>query len=136
MLKVNTILVPTDFSKNSDLALKKAIPYVSASGAILHLTYVTPEVPDIFKLSKYMEKGRQKIQDELEQSCAAYFEKQINRVDGARDRHARTDCYRVCLDTNASQRVNRGALDLPDLVRAAVIGAAQFEHHMGIAPGD
>lgn len=84
MLNVKNILVPTDFSDNSDQALKKAFECAATCDATIHLTYVTPEVPDIFKLSKYMEKGRQQIQDELEKSCASHFEEQLNKFENAK----------------------------------------------------
>lgn len=80
MLNVNKILVPTDFSEYSDLALKKAIECAATCDATIHLAYVMPEVPDIFKLSKYMAKGKDQIQKELEDSCQSYFEKQLETV--------------------------------------------------------
>lgn len=85
MLRVDKILVPTDFSDFSDLALKKAIELAKMCDATLHLTYVMPEVPDIFKLSKYMEKGRKQIQEESEKSCQVYFDKQISQFGNLED---------------------------------------------------
>lgn len=85
MQNMKTILVPTDFSKNSDLALQKAIEVAAIGDSTLYLTYVMPDAPNIFKLSKYMEKGRQKIQEELEKSCEVYFAKQISRFQNMTD---------------------------------------------------
>ena len=79
MLKVDKILVPTDFSENSDLALGKAIELAMTCNSTVHLTYVMPEIPDIFKLSKYMVKGKAQIQTELEKSCESYFKEQIDK---------------------------------------------------------
>lgn len=90
MLNVDTLLVPTDFSDNSDLALEKAIECAATCDATVHLTYVMPEVPDIFKLSKYMEKGRKQIQKELEKSCESYFEEQLNKFANAKDVKVKT----------------------------------------------
>lgn len=85
MQNMKNILVPTDFSENSDLAIEKAIECAATCDATLHLAYVMPDAPNIFKLSKYMEKGRQQIQDELEKSCEIYFEKQISRSENKED---------------------------------------------------
>ena len=85
MQNIKTILIPTDFSKNSDLALQKSIEYAVTCDATLHLTYVMPDTPNIFKLSKYMEKGRQQILNELEKSCEIYFEKQISKFQDFKD---------------------------------------------------
>lgn len=94
MLNADNILVPTDFSDYSDLAVEKAIECALNSGATLHLAYVIPEVPDIFKLNKYMEKGRKQIQEELEKSCEAYFDKQLSQFSNAKDVTVKTHVAR------------------------------------------
>jgi nucleotide-binding universal stress UspA family protein len=83
MLNIERILVPTDFSDYSDLALEKAIGLADAcgtSGAKIYLTYVWPEAPDVFKLSKYIVDGQQQIQSEMEKECEKYFAEQIAKV--------------------------------------------------------
>ena len=77
MFNVDNILVPTDFSEHSDLALKRAIGLAEACKAKIHLVHVAPDAPDIFKLSKYVEEGRKKIQEESEKMSAEFFKKQI-----------------------------------------------------------
>jgi nucleotide-binding universal stress UspA family protein len=69
MFDIDRILVPTDFSDFSDLALGRAIDLAdscTASKAKIYLTYVWPEAPDVFKLSKYIVEGQKKIQAEME----------------------------------------------------------------------
>ena len=77
MFNVDNILVPTDFSEHSDLALKRALGLAEACKAKIYLTHVAPDAPDIFKLSKYVEEGRKKIQEESERMSAEFFKKQI-----------------------------------------------------------
>ena len=86
MINIEKILVPTDFSSYSDLALERAIDLTDAcgvSGAKIYLAYVWPEAPDVFKLSKYIAEGQQKIQQEMEAKCEKYFSEQIAKVSGA-----------------------------------------------------
>ena len=83
MLNIDKILVPTDFSSYSDLALKKAIDLAescSVPKAKIYLVYVWPEEPDVFKLSKYIADGKKKIQAELEKQSQKYFDEQIAKV--------------------------------------------------------
>ena len=77
MLDIDNILVPTDFSGYADRALKKAIGLAQKFDAQIHLAYVVPDAPDIFKLSKYMTEGREQIQIELERKCETYFKDQL-----------------------------------------------------------
>ncbi len=86
MLTIERILVPTDFSSYSDLALEKAIDLADAcqtSGAKIYLTYVWPEAPDVFKLSKYIVEGQKKIQAEMEKQSEKYFAEQIAKFPAA-----------------------------------------------------
>lgn len=86
MLKIEKILVPTDFSSYADLALENAVDLASScgvSGAKIYLVYVWPEAPDVFKLSKYIADGQQKIQQEMEEKCEKYFSEQIAKVPAA-----------------------------------------------------
>ena len=83
MFNIKNILVPTDFSSYSDLALERAIGLTTAcgaSGAKIYLTYVWPESPDVFKLSKYIVEGQEKIQAEMEKQCEKYFAEQIAKI--------------------------------------------------------
>lgn len=83
MLNIEKILVPTDFSSYSDLALKKAVDLADACSvpnATIYLVYVWPEAPDVFKLSKYIAEGQKKIQAELEKQSQRYFDEQIAKV--------------------------------------------------------
>ncbi|MEE4601821.1 MAG: universal stress protein [Desulfobacteraceae bacterium] len=80
MFNIDRILVPTDFSDFSDLALGRAIDLAdscTADKAKIYLTYVWPEAPDVFKLSKYIVEGQKKIQAEMEKQCEKYFAEQI-----------------------------------------------------------
>ena len=77
MFNLDRIVVPTDFSDYSDYALKRALDLAEACKAKIYLTYVAPDAPDIFKLSKYVVEGQEKIKAELEKRCEEYFEKQI-----------------------------------------------------------
>ena len=77
MFNIDKILVPTDFSEHSDLALKRALDLAEACEAKIYLTYVAPDAPDVFKLSKYVEEGRKKIQEESEKQSEGFFKNQI-----------------------------------------------------------
>lgn len=77
MFNIDKILVPTDFSDYSDLAFKKALDFAEACKAKIYLTYVAPDAPDVFKLSKYVEEGRKKILEESEKKCQEFFKNQI-----------------------------------------------------------
>lgn len=77
MFNVDRILVPTDFSEHADIALKRALGLAEACQAKIYLTYVAPDAPDVFKLSKYVEEGRKKIQEESERKSKEFFKKQI-----------------------------------------------------------
>jgi nucleotide-binding universal stress UspA family protein len=84
MLKIEKILVPTDFSSYADLALQKAVDLAdscSVSRPKILLVYVWPEAPDVFKLSKYIVEGQKKILAELENQSQKYFDEQIAKVD-------------------------------------------------------
>ena len=86
MLKIEKILVPTDFSSYADLALENAVDLASScgvSGAKIYLVYVWPEAPDVFKLSKYIADGQQKILEDLESKCVNYFSEQIAKIPAA-----------------------------------------------------
>ncbi len=83
MFNIDKILVPTDFSEHSDLALKRAIDLAEACQAKIYLAYVAPDAPDIFKLSKYVEEGRKKIQEESEKKCKELFINQIAKYPDA-----------------------------------------------------
>ncbi len=77
MFNIDKILVPTDFSDYSDLALKRALDLAEACEAKIYLTYVALDAPDVFKLSKYIVEGQKKIQEELEKQSEKYFKEQI-----------------------------------------------------------
>ena len=86
MFNIDRILVPTDFSDFSDLALGRAVDLSNTCGAIgakIYLTYVWPEAPDVFKLSKYIVEGQKKIQTEMEKQCEKYFSEQIAKFPDA-----------------------------------------------------
>ncbi len=125
MLNIDKILVPTDFSDNCDLALGKAVEYAAACGATLHLTYVLPEMPNIFKLSGYMVKG--KVQEEVEQCCADWFEKQIARVSGAKDVEIKT---KVLQGIPFKELLKQEKKLQPDLIVVAAKGETALEEVM------
>ncbi len=84
MFNLDKIIVPTDFSDFSDLALKKALDLAEACEAKIYLTYVVPEAPDVFKLSKYIQEGQKKLQIEMEKQCKEKFTDQTNRFPNAK----------------------------------------------------
>ena len=83
MFNIDRILVPTDFSEYADLALKRALDLAEACNAKIYLAHVVLEVPDVFKLSKYIQEGQERIQKELEEQSAKCFADQIAKVPGA-----------------------------------------------------
>lgn len=83
MFNVDKILVPTDFSNYSDLALNRALDLAEACNAEIYLVYVAFEAPDVFKLSKYFVEGQKKIMQELEKQSKQCFIDQIAKFPGA-----------------------------------------------------
>ena len=79
MFNVDNIIVPTDFSDYSDLALQKALELAEACDAIIYLTHVVPDSPDIFALDRFDKEGQKKIMKDLEKQCKDSFEKQTNK---------------------------------------------------------
>ena len=77
MFNVDKIVVPTDFSDYSDLALKRALDLAEACDAKIFLVHVVADAPDIFKLDRFNTEGQKKIMKELEKQSKEFFEKQL-----------------------------------------------------------
>ncbi len=77
MFNVDNIIVPTDFSDYSDLALKRAVDLAEACQAKIYLVHVVEEAPDIFALDRFDKEGQKKIMKDLEKQSKELFEKQI-----------------------------------------------------------
>ena len=83
MFNVDNIIVPTDFSNYSDLALQKALDLAEACNAKIYLTHVVEEAPDIFALDRFNKKGQKKIMKDLQKQSKEFFEKQIAKYPDA-----------------------------------------------------
>ena len=79
MFNVDNIIVPTDFSDYSDLALKRALDLAEACDAKIYLTHVVPDSPDIFALDRFDKEGQKKIMKDLEKQCKDSFEEQMSK---------------------------------------------------------
>ena len=79
MFNVDNIIVPTDFSDYSDLALEKALDLAEACDAKIYLTHVVADSPDIFALDRFDKEGQKKIMKDLEKQCKDSFEEQTNK---------------------------------------------------------
>ena len=77
MFNVDKIVVPTDFSDYSNLALKRALDLAEACDAKIFLVHVVADAPDIFKLDRFNTEGQKKIMKELEKQSKEFFEKQL-----------------------------------------------------------
>ena len=75
---VKTIMVPTDFSQNSTLALQHAVKYAQIFNAAIYLVYVLPELTG--KLGEIMKVDPKKLFKEAEERCGAYFQEQIDEL--------------------------------------------------------
>jgi nucleotide-binding universal stress UspA family protein len=93
MFNVDKILVPTDFSEHSDFAFKRALDLAGACDAKIYLTYVAPDAPDVFKLSRYAKEGREKIQKESEKKCEEFFKSQIAKYPEAEKMEIETKVF-------------------------------------------
>jgi len=79
MFNVDNIIVPTDFSDYSDLALQRSLDLAEACDAKIHLIHVVADAPDIFKLDRFNTEGQKKIMKELEKQSKEFFEKQLRK---------------------------------------------------------
>ena len=79
MFNVDNIIVPTDFSDFSDLALKRALDLAEACNAKIYLTHVVADAPDIFALDRFDKEGQKKIMKELEDRSKESFENQMGK---------------------------------------------------------
>ena len=79
MFNVDNIIVPTDFSDYSDLALQRALDLAEACNAKIYLTHVVAEAPDIFALDRFDKEGQKKIMKDLEKQSNEAFEKQLGK---------------------------------------------------------
>lgn len=78
MTGIRNIMVPTDFSENSDLALAQAAAFAKAFGAAIHLVYVVPEMTG--KLREIMSYDPKELYRDLEKRCDPHFKEQIDRA--------------------------------------------------------
>ena len=77
MFNVDNIIVPTDFSDFSDLAVQKALDLAEACNAKIYLTHVVADAPDIFALDRFDKEGQKKIMKDLEKQSNESFENQL-----------------------------------------------------------
>ena len=77
MFNVDNIIVPTDFSDYSDLALQRALDLAEACNAKIYLTHVVADSPDIFALDRFDKEGQKKIMKDLEKQSKEFFDKQL-----------------------------------------------------------
>jgi len=81
MLNVKKILVPTDFSKSSDAALRKAGEIAEAFNSELVLLHVIPEQSSV--LYSYLgSKASKELKEKLRRETEEMFKKQIESVLG------------------------------------------------------
>jgi nucleotide-binding universal stress UspA family protein len=81
MLNVKKILVPTDFSKSSDAALKKAGEIAEAFNSELILLHVIPEQSNV--LYSYLgSKASKELKEKLKKETEEMFKKQVEDVLG------------------------------------------------------
>lgn len=78
MVKIKQILVPTDFSEYSDLALKEAVSFAAIHEADIHLVHVMPEMP--CNLEEIMRYDPVKLQKDLEEKSEKHFKDQIRHL--------------------------------------------------------
>ena len=79
MFNVDNIIVPTDFSDYSELALQRALDLAEACNAKIYLTHVVAEAPDIFALDRFDQEGQKKIMKDLEKQCKEAFQEQMGK---------------------------------------------------------
>jgi nucleotide-binding universal stress UspA family protein len=94
MFNVDNIIVPTDFSDYSDLALKRALDLAEACNAKIFLVHVVADAPDIFKLDRFNTEGQKKIMKELEKQSKEFFEKQLAKFPQAQNMDIETHVLR------------------------------------------
>jgi nucleotide-binding universal stress UspA family protein len=94
MFNVDKIVVPTDFSDYSDLALKRALDLAEACDAKIFLVHVVADAPDIFKLDRFNTEGQKKIMKELEKQSKEFFEKQLAKFPQAQNMDIETQVLR------------------------------------------
>ena len=94
MFNVDKIVVPTDFSDYSNLALKRALDLAEACDAKIFLVHVVADAPDIFKLDRFNTEGQKKIMKELEKQSKEFFEKQLGKFPQMQDVDIETQVLR------------------------------------------
>ncbi len=94
MFNVDNIIVPTDFSDYSDLALEKALDLAEACDAKIYLSHVVAESPDIFALDRFDKEGQKKIMKDLEKQSKEFFEKQLAKYPRAKNLDVETKVLR------------------------------------------
>lgn len=78
MTVAKQILVPTDFSEDSDFALATAVEHAKVFGAAIHLVYVVPKMPET--LGEIISFTPQKRQQDLEKRCRPFFDEQLAKL--------------------------------------------------------
>jgi nucleotide-binding universal stress UspA family protein len=94
MFNVDNIIVPTDFSDYSDLALQRALDLAEACNAKIFLTHVVEDAPDIFALDRFNKEGQKKIMKDLEKQSKASFDKQMAKFPQAQNADIETKVLR------------------------------------------
>jgi nucleotide-binding universal stress UspA family protein len=78
MAIIKNILVPTDFSENSDFAMQRAVELAKVFNAVVHMVYVVPELTG--KLGEIMRYDPKNLRKDLEKRCEAYFQEQLGKL--------------------------------------------------------
>jgi nucleotide-binding universal stress UspA family protein len=79
MVNIQTILVPTDFSKYSDRALQQALELAETFNSKIYLLHVVRSDADFSILETFDDETQQKIQAELNKKWEIGFKNQINK---------------------------------------------------------
>jgi len=79
MIDVKKILVPTDFSKYSDMALSEALEIAETFDSKIYLIHVIRSETGFSIMETFDEPTQKKIHQQLEQKTAAAFKRQIEK---------------------------------------------------------
>jgi nucleotide-binding universal stress UspA family protein len=79
MIDVEKILVPTDFSKDSDTALQEALEVAETFNSKIYLFHVIPAEAGFSIMETFDEETQKKVREGLEKKTEAAFKDQIKK---------------------------------------------------------
>lgn len=79
MIDVEKILVPTDFSKSSDAALKEALEIAETFDSKIYLVHVIPAEAGFSLAEAFDEETQNKVRERLQQKTEAAFKEQMEK---------------------------------------------------------